>query len=135
MKKHVIHTDDHPWQPKLVPQIANEQKGWFKKLSDLHGLEQFEVRLTRIPPGETNTWHHTHTVIEEWFYVLRGKCHLYLNGAWTEIGTGDSVATAPGDYHTFRNLGTEDCDMIMVGINHPDDQAHRIEEPTLPSGA
>jgi uncharacterized cupin superfamily protein len=132
MKNYIVKPDDMEWKPKIAPQISPERKGFFKLLSEQHGLKQFEARLTRLPPGEASTWYHTHTVCEEWFYVLRGCCHLNLNGEWTEIAAGDSIATAPGDFHIFRNFGTENCDLIMVGINHPDDQAERRAEPALP---
>jgi uncharacterized cupin superfamily protein len=133
MNNYIIRTEDMEWQPKVVPAISPERKGLCKLLSEQHGLQQFEARLTRIPPGEASTWYHTHTICEEWFYVLRGRCHINLNGKWSEIVAGDSVATAPGDFHVFRNFGTEDCELIMVGINDPEDKAERREEPAPPS--
>jgi uncharacterized cupin superfamily protein len=133
MKQPILKTNSIEWRPKLVPAISPDRRGLFQNLSELHGLTQFEARLTRIPPGEASTWYHTHTLCEEWFYVLRGSCHIHLNGKWNEIVAGDSIATAPGDFHIFRNFGAEDCDLIMVGINHPDDKAERREEPAPPA--
>ena len=132
MNQYIIKAEAVEWREKHAPKVSPERKGLFQPLTELHGLKQFAARVTRIPSGEASTWYHTHTICEEWFYVLRGRCHIHLNGKWSEIVAGDSVATAPGDFHIFRNFGTEDCDLIMVGINHPDDKAERREEPALP---
>ena len=131
MKNPVIRTADVEWGEKRAPSLTPDRKGLFKNLSTLHGIEQFEARITRIPPGESNTWYHTHSHIEEWFYVISGSCHLNLQGTWSIISAGDSIATGPGEWHTFRNFGDQDCDILMVGINDARDKAERSDEPAL----
>lgn len=132
MKKHVLHESELPWKEKRVESISPDRRGLYKNLTIAHGIEQFEARLTRIPPGESNTWYHTHTKIEEWFYVLSGSCYMNFDGDWMELKAGDSIATFPGEWHTFRNFGDDDCEIIMVGMNIDGDEAHRKEEPPPP---
>ena len=115
--KHILKTSEMPWEPKFFPN-EEQQYGDFKALWREHGTSQFEVRLTRIPPdGGTNTKYHTHTKEEEWFYVTRGSCHICLNGEWQIIGEGDSIFKPVGDYHIFRNFGSEPCEILMLGTN------------------
>ena len=52
--KYIVKTNEMPWKPKFFPG-EDKQYGDFKPLWQEHGTEQFEVRLTRIPGGETNT--------------------------------------------------------------------------------
>lgn len=129
MKQPMLHASNLPWEEKRNPSITPDRRGFFKNLSAAHGLTQFEARITRIPPGESSTWYHRHSHIEEWFYVLAGSCEFCLHGVWSTIKAGDSVATRPEDWHTFRNRGNQECEIIMVGIEHPEDKAERAGEP------
>ncbi len=52
-----------------------------------------------------------------------------------QIGEGDSIATAPGEWHTFRNNSENICDLIMVGINTPNDEVEISEEPSFYDGS
>ena len=129
--KYIVKTNEMPWKPKFFPG-EDKQYGDFKPLWQEHGTEQFEVRLTRIPGGETNTKYHTHTKEEEWFYVLSGSCHIHIEGEWYLIEQGDSVFKPTGAYHIFRNFGTEPCELIMLGTNVEGNEVHRLPEPDPP---
>ena len=131
MKRNLIHSNEVQWVEKRNPQLSADRRGLYKNLTKSHGIDQFEARVTRLHPGESNTWYHRHSSIEEWFYVLHGSCSFCLNGQWMEIGEGDSVATEPGEWHTFRNNSTNICDIIMVGINDSNDEVERSEEPSF----
>ena len=130
--KYIVKTNEMPWKPKFFPG-EDKQYGDFKPLWQEHGTEQFEVRLTRIPGGETNTKYHTHTKEEEWFYVLSGSCHIHIEGEWYPIEQGDSVFKPTGAYHIFRNFGTEPCELIMLGTNVEGNEVHRLPEPEPPN--
>jgi len=129
MKTSIISTGTQPWQDKHLPALGPERKGQFIKLSTIHGLTQFEARLTRIPPGEESTWYHRHSHVEEWFYVLSGTASVCINGVWSDIRAGDSIATSPEDWHIFRNQRSEPCDILMVGIECAEDRVERAPVP------
>jgi len=129
--KHIVRTGDLLWEPKFFPG-EQVQYGEFKALWKEHGIQQFEVRLTRIPPGGTNTKYHTHTKEEEWFYVLSGSCHINIEGHWQRIEPGDSIYKPPGQYHIFRNFGSAPCELIMMGTNVEGSKAERRTEPPPP---
>ena len=130
--KHIIKTKDSTWLPKYFPG-EDKQYGEYKALFEEHGTEQFEVRITRIPHGGTNTKYHSHSKTEEWFYVLSGSCHINIEGTWYLIEEGDSIHTPPDVLHIFRNYGTSDCDIIMVGTNVAGDEVTRLSEPEPPA--
>lgn len=126
--KYIIKNSELEWEPKFFPG-EDEQYGDFKALWKAHGSSQFEVRLTRIPPGGTNTKYHTHTKEEEWFYVTKGSCHICIEGDWQEISEGDSIFKPVGIYHIFRNFGDKPCELIMLGTNVEGSEAVRLPEP------
>jgi len=132
VKAHILHSSDLPWRDKIIPKFSPDRRGCFKNLAEQHGLTQFDVRITLIPPGETNTWQHSHSCVEEWFFVLHGTCHVHIDGRWLPVHAGDSIATSPGDFHMFRNFGDTGCEIIMVGKNDDSDAVERIAEPEPP---
>ena len=73
--KYIVNSNDLEWEPKFFPG-EDGNYGEFKALWKKHESKQFEVRITKIPPGGTNTKYHAHTKEEEWFYVLNGRCHI-----------------------------------------------------------
>ena len=129
--KYIIRNSELDWEPKYFPG-EQAQYGEFKALWKEHGTSQFEVRLTKIPPGGTNTKYHTHTKEEEWFYVLKGSCHICIEGEWQEIQEGDSIFKPIGIYHIFRNFGKNPCELVMMGPNIEGSEAVRHPEPDYP---
>ena len=129
---YIIKSEEMPWQPKFFPH-EELQYGEFKPLWQKHGMDQIEVRITRIPPNGTNTKYHMHTKEEEWFFVLSGSCHINIEGEWHLIESMDSIYKPPGDYHIFRNFGDQHCDIIMLGTNVEGSQVNRLDEPNPPS--
>jgi len=129
--KYIVKTKELLWQPKFFPG-EEKQYGEFKPLWKEHEMKQLEVRVTLIPPGDTNTKYHTHTKEEEWFYVLYGSCHINIEGEWHKIEEGDSIFKPPGTYHIFRNFGEEPCELIMLGTNVEGSEVHRLPEPEPP---
>lgn len=129
--KYIVKTKELPWEPKF---FENEEKqyGEFKALWKEHDCKQFEVRITRVPPKDTTTKYHLHTKEEEWFYVLKGTCHINIEGEWKQIEEGDSIFKPPGTFHIFRNFGEEPCDIIMLGSNIEGSEVKRITEPEFP---
>lgn len=129
--KLILKSGEVPWEPKFIPGYP-EQYGEFQALGREHGSTQFEMRLTRVPPHGTSTRYHTHTREEEWFYVLRGRCHICLEGGWRELGPGDSVFKPVGRYHIFRNFTDAPCEILMLGSNVAGSEVIRIDEPPPP---
>jgi uncharacterized cupin superfamily protein len=129
--KHIIKADERDWEPKFFPG-EETRSGEFKALWKAHGSTQFEMRLTRVDPGETNTKYHTHSKEEEWFYVTKGSCHVCINGEWQEINEGDSVFKPTGDFHIFRNFGDGPCELLMMGTNVEGSSVERRPEPEPP---
>ncbi|MGF1484352.1 MAG: cupin domain-containing protein [Opitutales bacterium] len=131
----IVHTAELPWLPKTKPGVE-EPLGEFKALWQAHGCDQFEVRLTRIPPhGGTSTRYHTHTLEEEWFFVLQGTCHICLEGTWHALQPRDSIFKRCGAFHTFRNFGDKPCELLMLGSNVDGSETRVADEPPPPERA
>ena len=128
---YIVKSDDVDWQPKFFPN-EQQQYGEFKPLWQIHGMEQIEVRITKIPAQGTHTKYHTHTKEEEWFYVLEGSCHVNIEGQWEKVATGDSIYKPPGIFHIFRNFGDQPCVVIMLGTNIEGNEVLRTNEPAPP---
>ena len=130
--KYIVKTNSVPWEPKFFPG-EEKQYGEFKALWREHGCQQFEVRITRIPPRDTSTKYHTHTKEEEWFYVLAGACHINIEGEWHRLEAGDSIYKPVGHYHIFHNFGDAPCDVIMLGTNIKGSEVQRRAAPPPPA--
>ena len=129
--KYIVKTRELVWEPKYFPG-EKTQYGDFKALWREHGTNQFEIRITRIPPGGTNTKYHTHSKEEEWFYVISGSCHICIDDIWDKIEEGDSIFKPIGVFHIFRNFGNEPCEILMMGTNIEGSTVARLPEPAPP---
>lgn len=68
---------------------------------DLSG-DHLGVRLERIPPGQSSSYHHFHTAEEEHVYVLDGTGMLVRGEEETALAAGDHVwfpAGVPEPHH------------------------------------
>ena len=55
---------------------------------------------------------HIHPNSEESFEVLDGSLDVFKDGQWTTLGSGESVAVAPGAVHTLRNGSDQPATII-----------------------
>lgn len=87
-------------------------------------LDLADVALNRyaVPPGEELSGGiHTHLDQEEIFYVLEGtatfehKSDPTADTETTEVGAGEVVRFAPGDYQHGRNDGDERAVVLAIG--------------------
>ncbi|WP_434726096.1 cupin domain-containing protein [Trueperella pyogenes] len=86
-----------------------------------------DVGIVRLTPG-TDAANHYHDHIEESFYVLNGKCTLWINCADRyELTAGDVVQCEPGEMHYFVNHSNEEFNAIFVKV--PYDPTDGIQVP------
>lgn len=58
--------------------------------------------LCQLRPGEVAT-PHMHKVMEENFYVLKGKLQVEIDGVVTVVEEGQMFHIEPGEFHTVSN--------------------------------
>ena len=54
---------------------------------------------------------------DEIYYLLKGKGEITVDGETVELGPGDICLTQAGSYHSFKNIGDEDIDFIVVAAS------------------
>lgn len=92
--------------------------GSARDIGEAVGTRQLGVDLTEIPPGKKSSHLHSHSLKEEFFYVISGRCRLKLGeGSW-ELKPGDAVSRPAGTGvpHQFDNPFAEPCSVLMFGV-------------------
>jgi uncharacterized cupin superfamily protein len=99
-----------------------------RALGDPHGLTQFGVNLTTIPPGGWSAQRHWHAKEDEFVYVVAGELVLITNGGEQVLGPGMAAAFPAGkaDGHHLVNRTDRDATYLEVGTRHSDE---RVEYP------
>lgn len=111
--------------------IGNRFEGRDKKvLGDVFGIQKFGVNLTRLAPGAFSSLRHTHSLEEEFVYVLSGSPTLRTNRGDTQLRPGMCAGFrgGNGDAHQLINLSDQDVVFLEVGdrvdgdtVSYPDD--------------
>ncbi|HET7214943.1 MAG TPA: cupin domain-containing protein, partial [Terriglobia bacterium] len=57
-----------------------------------------------------------HVGVEEVYYVMNGDGELLLNGKTAPITKGDVVPVLLGEVHSFRNNGSQDLELLIIGV-------------------
>ncbi|MGH9404036.1 MAG: cupin domain-containing protein [Terriglobia bacterium] len=68
-----------------------------------------------LPPG-TSEGRHRHTGVEEIYYVMNGSGEAQVNEETAAIRSGDAVPVRLGEAHAFRNNGSRDLEIMIIGI-------------------
>ena len=69
-----------------------------------------------IPPGASEGRHY-HQGVEEIYYVLQGDGQVEVNGETAAIHKGDAVPIRFRETHSFKNNGSADLELMIVGIS------------------
>ena len=67
------------------------------------------------PPG-ASVGRHTHTGVEEFYYVMQGAGTAHIGNATAAIAKGDAVPVLLGEAHSFENTGSGELEFLIVGI-------------------
>lgn len=73
-----------------------------------------------IPPN-TKQRKHKHFIQTEVFYILEGRCEIYINDKKYDASAGDAFVCEPGDEHWLWNKSDKEFKLIVFKINKPDD--------------
>ncbi len=68
-----------------------------------------------LPPRASEGLHH-HPGIEEVYYVLNGEGQAQVDGETAEIRKGDAVPVLLNEAHAFKNTGSQDLELMIIGI-------------------
>ncbi len=85
-------------------------------LGDRAGMKRVMMNMARIPPGKEAFVPHTHSVQEEFVFVLEGQGTALIGEDEISIGPGDYIGyPTDSPAHHLINSGTEDLLVLMGG--------------------
>ncbi len=67
-------------------------------------------------PPQTSEGVHRHPGIEEVYYVLNGEGRAQVDDETVEIRKGDAVPVLLNQAHSFTNTGSQDFELMIIGI-------------------
>lgn len=102
-------------------QMAGREK---RALGDVFGLGNFGVNLTRLAPGAVSALRHSHTVQDEFIYVLEGSPTLHTDEGYTQLVPGMCAGfkAGSGNGHHLINQTNAEVVYLEVGDRSPGDQ-------------
>jgi uncharacterized cupin superfamily protein len=82
-----------------------------------------------VPPNEDPSWGHSHTRIEEIYFVLDGEVSLKVDDEVLTLGSRDAVRLAPETPRAMRNDTDAPAAVLMcsVRVEDPHAESHRHE--------
>lgn len=112
-----------PYLPRVNGRIK-------QRLGALFGLTNFGVNLTRLLPGAQSALRHSHTLQDEFVYILEGSVVLRTNAGETVLSPGmcAGFAAGSGDAHHLINRSQAEVVYLEVGdrsagdaVDYPDE--------------
>ena len=104
--------------------------------TDLLKRHPFDVEISRIPPGNTNTAFHAHSAQWEFYHVLAGTGKVRDQEGTTPIEAGDAFVFKPNEPHQIINDSAADLIVYVVADNPlsesaylPDEEAWIVRSP------
>ena len=117
----------HPAMPtKPVDRSTAEHYTWGGRCDGWHLVKRADLSVIaeRVPPGGSEV-RHVHSAATQFFFVLRGRAVLEVNGERVALAEGQGLEVAPGTAHQVLNESTEDVDFLLV--SHPSTRGDRVD--------
>ena len=96
--------------------------------TDLLKRHPFDVEISRIPPGKTNTPFHAHSGQWEFYHVLAGQGKVRDQEGTTSIEAGDAFVFKPNEPHQIINDSAADLTVYVVADNPLSESAYLPDE-------
>jgi len=121
----VAHRGKTIYPPPYATQVAGRIK---RRLGDHFGLKNFGVNLTQLLPGAVSALMHSHSLQDEFIYILEGECTARLGDSEYPLKPGDCFGFPAGTglAHQLVNRGDVTVSYLEIGDRTPNE---RVEYP------
>lgn len=106
-------------KPSVYPEpFASRMVGREKRqLGEVFGLKNFGVNLTRLSPNATSALRHSHTLQDEFVYILKGHPILHTDEGRVQLAPGMCAGfkAGTGNGHRLLNETAEEVLYLEVG--------------------
>lgn len=113
-------------KPSLYPEpYASQMAGRVKRvLGDLFELNNFGVNLVTLAPNGVSSLRHSHTLQDEFVYILRGNPTLHTDEGYTQLAPGMCAGfrAGTGNGHRLLNTTKDEVIYLEVGDRTPGDE-------------
>ena len=118
-----VHGEGDAMPNKIVPAgIAPEVENPFHPVRLILSSQESAGEVTlyefEVPPHSPGSPPHTHTLEDEYFYILSGSLDVMVNGEVTQLNAGDFAALTRGHSHMFWNGSDEPVRLLMTTTGH-----------------
>lgn len=120
MKPVSLHAAEAPLRTKpsnypepFASRMAGRQK---RPLGDLFGLTHFGVNLTQLEPGAVSSLRHSHSLQDEFIYVLQGHPTLHTNEGHRRLAPGDCAGFKAGSGNGHRLVNDTSHDVVYLEV-------------------
>ncbi len=109
-----LRTKPSNYPEPFASRMAGRQK---RPLGDLFGLAHFGVNLTQLEPGAVSSLRHSHSLQDEFIYVLQGHPTLHTDEGRRLLAPGDCAGfrAGSGNGHRLINETSQDVVYLEVG--------------------
>jgi len=98
--------------------FASRMAGREKRiLGDLFGLKNFGVNLTRLAPNSVSSLRHSHSLQDEFIYIVQGRPTLHTDEGRTQLAPGMCAGfrASTGNAHNLVNETEEEVLYLEIG--------------------
>ena len=67
----------------------------------------------KLPPG-VSVLEHYHKVVEEIYYIIKGKGQMYIESEIKDVKKGDAIIILPGQRHKISNQFSNELVMLVT---------------------
>jgi len=117
----------------FAPRVEGRAKA---KLGDVFSLNNFGVNLTTLDPGAASALKHSHTVQDEFVYVLEGRLTLVHGEDEFPMSSGDCMGfkAGTGVAHQIVNRSDEPGRYLEIGDRLPNDSVAYPDDDLVAEG-
>jgi mannose-6-phosphate isomerase-like protein (cupin superfamily) len=113
------------YAPDMIDKATAQHYSWGNGCDGWHLVQTaaFGIIEERMPPGASEVRHY-HGTARQFFYVLRGRLSIELEGREFQLSPRQGLEIAPQQAHQVRNRSDSEVEFLVV--SSPPSQGDRV---------